>query len=110
VELLLDRFVEMRLLSDARYAEERARVLARKFGAARIRQDLKAKGVSADIIERLSGEGEIERAAAIVRRRFPAAATTREERARRIRFLQGRGFSYDTIRAVLRGDVDEDER
>lgn len=110
VELLLDSFVEKRLLSDARYAEERARVLARKFGAARIRQDLKAKGVSAEIIERLSSEDELERAAAIARRRFPAAATTPEERARRARFLQGRGFSYDTIRAVLRGDVDEDER
>jgi regulatory protein len=112
VEMLLDGLVEKRLLSEARYAEERARVLARKFGAARIRQDLKAKGVSAEIIERLSGDGELERAAAIVRRRFPAVATTREERARRIRFLQGRGFSYDTIRAVLRGDVhvDEDDR
>ena len=109
VEALLDTFVERRLLSDARYAEERARVLARKFGAARIRQDLKAKGVSADIIERLSGESELARAIAIVRRRFPAAAMTREERARRIRFLQGRGFSYDTIRAALRGDVGEDD-
>lgn len=110
IETLLDGLVEKRQLSEARYAEERVHVLARKFGAARIRQDLKAKGVSAEIIERLSSEGELERAAAIVRRRFPAAATTREERARRIRFLQGRGFSYDTIRAVLRGDVDEDER
>jgi len=109
IETLLDGLVEKRQLSEARYAEERARVLARKFGAARIRQDLKAKGVSADIIERLSGEGELARAIAIVRRRFPAAAMTREERARRIRFLQGRGFSYDTIRAALRGDVGEDD-
>jgi len=108
LEALLDAFVEKRLLSDARYAEERARVLARKYGSARIRQDLKAKGVAPEIVERLSAEGELARAVAIVRRRYPAPAQTPEERARRIRFLQGRGFSYDTIRAALRGDADLD--
>ena len=106
LELLLDAFVEKRLLSDARYAEERARVLARKYGAARIRRDLESKGVAPEIVERVSAEDELARAIAIVRRRYPAPAATREERARRIRFLQGRGFSYDTIRAALRGEAD----
>jgi SOS response regulatory protein OraA/RecX len=32
------------------------------------------------------------------------AADTREERARRARFLQSRGFSHDTIRALLSSD------
>ena len=101
VEALLDGLVEKRQLSEARYAEERARVLARKYGAARIRHDLKAKGVAAEIVERFSDEGELERAAAILARKYRTPATTREERARRIRFLQSRGFSYDTIRAVV---------
>jgi len=106
LEALLDYLVEKRLLSDARYAEERARVLARKYGAARIRQDLKSKGIAPETVERLSGEDELAHAIAIVRRRYPAPAATHEERARRIRFLQGRGFSYDTIRAALRGEAD----
>ncbi|KPK06222.1 MAG: hypothetical protein AMJ64_09545 [Betaproteobacteria bacterium SG8_39] len=107
LEALLDALVEKRLLSDARYAEERARVLARKYGAARIRQDLKAKGVAPEIIERLSTEDERARAIAIVRRRYPAPAQTREERARRVRFLQGRGFSFETIRAALGAQADD---
>lgn len=107
LEALLDAFVDKRLLSDARYAEERARVLARKYGTARIRQDLQAKGVAPEIVERLPAEDERARAIAIARRRYPAPARTREERARRIRFLQGRGFSFETIRAALGAQVDD---
>ena len=87
-------------LSNQRFAELRAHILARKYGAARIRQDLKEKGVEAALVERVSAEGELERARAILQRKYREAATTREERAKRARFLQGRGFSYDTIRAL----------
>ena len=79
----------------------RAHWLARKYGAAKIRQELKAKGVDDALVDRVSAEGELERAQAILQRKYRLAATTREERARRARFLQGRGFSYDTIRSVL---------
>ena len=88
-------------LSNERFAEARAHWMARKYGAAKIRQDLKDKGVEAHIVERVSAEGEVERALAIVKRRYRTAATTRDERARRARFLQSRGFSYETIRRVL---------
>jgi regulatory protein len=88
-------------LSNARFAEERARWLARKYGAARIRQDLKAKGIEDELVERVSSEGELERARAILQRKYRDHGMTREERARRARFLQSRGFSYDTIRSVL---------
>jgi regulatory protein len=79
----------------------RAHWLARKYGAAKIRQELKAKGVDDALVDRVSAEGELERAQAILQRKYRLAATTREERARRARFLQSRGFSYDTIRSVL---------
>jgi regulatory protein len=79
----------------------RAHWLARKYGAARIRQELRAKGVDDALVDRVSAEGELERARAILQRKYRDAATTREERARRARFLQSRGFSYDTIRSVL---------
>ena len=88
-------------LSEERFAEERARQLSRKYGAARIRQDLKSKGVSEELIERVSPAGELERARAILERKYRAPADTREERAKRMRFLQGRGFSFDIIRSVL---------
>ena len=88
-------------LSNQRFAEMRAHILARKFGAAKIRQDLKSKGVADEVSERaVVGLDELERAKQILARKYREPATNREERAKRARFLQGRGFSYDTIRAL----------
>ena len=108
LELLLDALAANQQLSDERYAELRAHQLARKYGVARIRQDLKAKGIDEDLVERVSAEGEAARAAAIVARKYRTPATTREERARRMRFLQSRGFSHDTIRRVVSSGDDDD--
>ena len=47
LQTLLDSLIEKKQLSDERYASERARWLARKYGPARIRHDLRAKGVAA---------------------------------------------------------------
>ena len=101
LEGLLRELESKKQLSNERFAEVRAHWLERKYGAAKIRQDLKAKGVAAEIVDRVSSESERERALTILKRKYREPATTREERARRARFLQGRGFSYDTIRSVL---------
>ena len=101
---LLDELEKKKQLSDERYAEVRSHWMARKYGAARIRQDLKAKGVSDDVVARVSADGELDRAKAILARKYRDAASTREEKARRMRFLQSRGFSFDTIRSALRVD------
>jgi regulatory protein len=101
VEALLDSLEQKKQLSDERFAAERARVLARKFGAARIRQDLKAKGIEADLVGRVSAEGELERARAILERKYREPAATREERAKRMRFLQSRGFPSEIIFKLL---------
>ena len=100
---VLDFLVSRKLLSNERFAEARAHSMARKYGAAKIRQDLKAKGVDDEIVARVSSEGELERALTILKRKYREAASTREERARRARFLQSRGFSYDTIRRAISG-------
>lgn len=104
LEGVLDALEAKRQLSDERYAEERTRRLARKYGAARIRRELRAKGVAEETAERMAaaaGESELERARAILARKYRAHAATREERARRARFLQSRGFSYGVIRRAL---------
>ena len=87
-------------LSNQRFAEARAHWMARKYGAAKIRQDLKSKGIADELSARAAGTDELEKAKAILARKYREPATTREERAKRARFLQGRGFSYDTIRAL----------
>jgi len=104
LEQLLDALAAKKQLSDERYAELRAHQLSRKYGAARIRFDLKSMGVAQEIVERVGREGELERARAILARKYRTPAGSREERARRMRFLQGRGFSHDTIRKLLSSD------
>jgi regulatory protein len=106
LEALLDELASRRQLSDERYAEARARALARKYGAAKIRHDLKSKGISDHIIERISSGDEVERARAMLDRKYRQPAHTREERAKRGRFLQGRGFSMDVITRLLRDEED----
>ena len=89
-------------LSEERFAEERARRLSRKYGAGRIRQDLKAKGVSEELISRFSSsENEMQKAKEILERKYRTPAATREEKAKRMRFLQSRGFSSGIIFKLL---------
>jgi regulatory protein len=107
LDQLLDALAARKQLSDERYAEARAHQLARKYGAARIRADLKSKGIAPDIAARFSGDGELERARAILARKYRTSASTREEVARRTRFLHSRGFSHDTVRRLLSTDDTE---
>jgi len=101
LEALLDELVSRKQLSDERYAHERARSLARKYGPAKIRHDLRSKGIADSVVDRISSEGELERARHILERKYREPATTPEERARRARFLQGRGFSMDVITRLI---------
>jgi regulatory protein len=102
-ETVLAELAQRKQLSDERYAETRAHWLSRKYGAARIRQDLKAHGVADAVIDRVSPEGDLEKAKAILARKYRQPATTREERAKRARFLQSRGFSHDVVGRLLFG-------
>jgi regulatory protein len=108
LEQLLDALAAKKQLSDERYAEARAHQLARKYGAARIRHDLRSKGVDETVAARASAGGELERARGILARKYRTPVDSPMERARRQRFLQSRGFSYDTIRTLLSSDAAED--
>jgi regulatory protein len=105
LEGVLRELESRKQLSNERFAEVRTQVLARKYGAARIRHDLKSKGVSEDAAERAVAElDDVAKAKAILARKYRMPATTREERAKRARFLQGRGFSGDVIRRLVLRD------
>jgi regulatory protein len=104
LEALLDDLSRRKLLSDERYAESRAHALSRKFGAARIAHELRAKGLDKELAAQASEAAratEVERARDVWRRKFRASPRTDEERAKQMRFLQSRGFSFDAIHAVV---------
>lgn len=115
LDVLIADLVERKQLSDARFAEARSHVLARKYGASRIALDLRARGVSDEAAGQavaVARAGDLQRARDIYARKYRRAAEgalSREEQARRTRFLQARGFSFDIIRAVLAGDSEESQ-
>ena len=109
-EALLADLSRRKLLSDERYAESRSHALSRKYGAARIVHELRAKGLDKELAgqaSRAARATEVERAREVWRRKFRVAPKTREERAKQMRFLQSRGFSFDAIRAAVGGGEDD---
>ncbi len=106
VVAVLDRFEGEQLLSDRRYAEEFVRVKSPKMGPLRIRSELRAKGVSAELVEEameiLGGDDDaIKRAVECLRRKCMAGRPDAKERARRHRFLLGRGFPGHVVRRAV---------
>jgi len=108
VNAVVDLLQSKKQLSDERFAEERARSLSRKYGAAKIRQDLKARGIAEEVITQISSRlDDSQKAREILAKKFPLEPKNREERAKRARFLQGRGFSYEVIIHALSSRHDE---
>ncbi|HRG72311.1 MAG TPA: recombination regulator RecX [Thauera aminoaromatica] len=112
LDALLDDLAGRRLLSDARYAEMRVSSRSARYGNARLAQELKQQGVSAeDCAGALEEAGdELARAHGIWARKFGTLPVDAADRARQTRFLISRGFSGETIRRVMRGETPEPEQ
>ena len=101
----LDDLAARGLLDEQRAAEALVAARAPRFGALKLRQSLRARGlpaeVSAGALAALEGS-ELERALVVWRRRFGTPPASPAERVRQARFLAGRGFDGEVIRRVLR--------
>ena len=107
---VLDRFAEVGLINDAAFAQEWVESRGRRSGAARLRQELRLKGVAEeDIADAIGGRGDqadLTNARELARRK---AATMkgldRVVRQRRLTaLLARRGYSSAVIRRVI-GEV-----
>lgn len=103
------------LQSDARCVESYVRAHVARLGLNRLRQSMMRRGLDGELIEvqlaALAASGdlpdELERARSVWVRKFSAAPADAREWARQARFLQGRGFSGDIVRRLLR-EIPED--
>ena len=96
VQAALESLTRAGVLDDMRYAENRARVLAeRSAGNAYIRHDLAGAGVDETLVEEALATlaSESERADRIVARRGASVRTAR--------YLAGKGFADDVVRAAV---------
>lgn len=108
LDAVLERLQEVGLQNDERFAEMFVRYKANKGqGPAKIRHQLRAKSVDGAVISAaLSDSGYDWSALAreVSQKKFGASISeplSPKERARRQRFLQGRGFGYEHIASAL---------
>jgi regulatory protein len=103
LDALLADFAERGWQSDSRFAEQFANVRTQKYGARRVAQEIRMKGVDDVTIRELvqSGDNELATARAQWQKKFGSKPSTPQEKARQMRFLAARGFSGSVIRLVL---------
>jgi len=104
IEMVLNQLARAGLQSDARFAEGYLRSQAGRLGIARLRQTLRTKGVDAALIEAQVADlpDELARARAVWEKKFATPPADAREWAKQARFLQGRGFSTEIVRKVLK--------
>ena len=102
ITALLDDLEAAGHLSNERVLESRIQVRSARFGNLRIERELQHLGVEpSDEARSTLRSTEVARARTVWERKFGAAPDSAAARARQMRFLAARGFTAETIRAVL---------
>lgn len=108
VERSIDTLWEQGYVDDARFARlfvEDKRSLE-QWGSERIKRGLLARGVHPDLVEGIletgTTSGELERAVALLRQRFPSPPRARRERDRALGFLLRKGYDSELSLDALR--------
>ncbi len=109
---ILDELAAKGFINEQRVAETLAYRRGAKLGAARVVQELKAKGVDPEVVA-LAGAAlkatEYARAVDVWRKKFGRAdsgaahSPSPAERSKQMRFLASRGFSAEVIRKTVSG-------
>jgi regulatory protein len=103
---VLDELEAKGFINEQRVLESVVHRRATKMGAARVRQELQAKGLDPEAVAQAVADlqgSEVERARAVWQKKFGAAPADAAERGKQMRFLASRGFGGDTIRRVVSG-------
>lgn len=105
VEALLDDFQKRGWLSDERFSEQVVHARKGRYGSLKVAQELREKGVAEHLVEQaVAGMSDLQNARMVWQKKFGQLPQSREEWAKQARFLRGRGFGFDVIKAVLRGE------
>jgi regulatory protein len=106
---ILDELQAKGFIDHQRVADSVVHRRASKLGAMRIRQELQAKGLDAELVTQAVASlraTELARAREVWRRKFDALPADAADRGRQARFLAARGFGGEVIRRVLGGQDD----
>jgi len=110
LEVMLDDFTERGWISEPRVVEQLVHAKSARLGASRIRHALLKRGIAEELIGPALAklkESEPGRARSVLARKFSSAPATPAERARQVRFLQSRGFTFQVAMRVVCTDAHE---
>ena len=102
----LDELQARDFINDGRAIESVIHRRAGKLGAARVKQELAAKGLSGEAVAEAMAQlkdTELDRAREVWRKKFGTPAQDAQERSKQIRFLITRGFAAEVVRRVVQG-------
>ena len=106
----LDELQAKGFINEQRVLESVVHRRASRLGAARVKQELQAKGLDpaavAQAVAELRGT-EMERAREVWRKKFGSPPTDAAERGKQMRFLMARGFGAEAIRRVVGGSEED---
>lgn len=105
----LDELQAKGFINEQRVVESVVHRRAARLGAGRVKQELQAKGISAEAVaEAVQGlrSTEVLRARAVWCKKFGEPAVDAAGRAKQMRFLASRGFGAEAIRRVVSGSDD----
>ena len=104
-EFIISKLREQNLQSDQRFCESYINSKKNKFGAQKIVFELTQKGVSEDLIATFIGElvrNEYVLALQVWNKKYSHTTQDIKEKAKQIRFMQSRGFSFETIKKIIK--------
>jgi regulatory protein len=110
LDALLQDFIKRGWVSDERFAELVVNAKQSRFGSRKLAHELREKGVAENLVAQATSTiDDLENARAVWQRKYGKAPANRNEWAKQARFLQSRGFGFDTIKKVLSNDTNNDD-
>ena len=110
IEALLDWLEQAKFLSQGRFVDSLIHRRSARFGNQRIVQELQSHGVQGEELGEAKAAlaiDEVARARQVWQGKFGVPASDAAGRAKQMRFLLQRGFSYQAVRAAMKLESDE---
>ncbi len=107
---LLQDLIKRGWVSDERFAELVVNAKQNRFGSRKLAHELREKGVAENwVVQATHAVDDLKNAKAVWQRKYGKSPANRNAWAKQARFLQSRGFGFDTIKKVLNNDTNHDD-
>lgn len=100
IDATLDKLITYRYVDDYAYAQSFIKSKSKRYGVMRIVSELKRRGISSDIIDELTEDGECDNGITDVALKYLRSHRSADKQKLK-RFLAGRGFAWDAISSAV---------